>query len=264
MNVFRLLLIPFLFLSCVSGIRKELNYSSDSIAFYSFENSPRLPSWLDSKAIYIKNDQGKSYKTLIENTLYHLGNKNDSLFNDTALRIFSKELSGEIAERSFQNFERNPNQPYQLWILKKEDSINPGRRIRRSVFLLYSTADSFHFVFLELNQFIDFQTPYSFQDWANYSLSESNIRPSLEVFIPDSAIGTISYFKAENSNESVKYHIFTKFNPVKDSNFTKEETRNSPFKDTEKRLLELKSLYDKKLISEEEYKKKREEILKSL
>ncbi len=35
-------------------------------------------------------------------------------------------------------------------------------------------------------------------------------------------------------------------------------------KEIEKRLIELKKLFDKKLISEEEFRKKREEILRSL
>ncbi|MCG6162136.1 SHOCT domain-containing protein, partial [Leptospira bandrabouensis] len=37
MTRFRILIFSFLFVSCFAGIRKELNYSSDSIEFYSFE-----------------------------------------------------------------------------------------------------------------------------------------------------------------------------------------------------------------------------------
>ncbi|TGM08371.1 SHOCT domain-containing protein [Leptospira barantonii] len=264
MNRFRLLILSFVVVSCFAGIRKELNYSSDSIAFYSFENVPDLPVWLDRNASYLQNQERNNFKTLIADALYQMGNRNDSLVNDSAFRIFSKELSEEIADRSFRNFERSSSHVYQLWILKKEDTINPGRRIRRTVFLLYPTIDSIHFIFFELNQFIDFQTPYAFQDWSNYSLSESNLKPSLEVFIPDSAIGTLSYYK-DTQGESKKFHIVVKTGSTAPQNTeVKTPQKENAIQDSEKRLLELKNLFDKKLISEEEYKRKREEILKSL
>ncbi|EMY77390.1 membrane protein, PF09851 family [Leptospira weilii serovar Ranarum str. ICFT] len=250
--------------SCFAGIRKELNYSSDSIAFYSFESGPDLPSWLDQNASYLKNREKNNFKNLIADVLFQMGNKNDSLVNDSALRIFPKELSQEIAQRASEKFQNSPSQPYQLWILKKEDMINPGRRIRRTVFLIYPTADSIHFIFLELNQFIDFQTPYTFQDWSNYSLSESKQKQPLEVFIPDSAMGILSYFKDEKG-ESKKFHIVYKTDLSDSGNIKiKNQPKETNSKDAEKRLMELKSLLDKKLISEEEYKKKRAEILKSL
>ncbi|EMI63434.1 hypothetical protein LEP1GSC073_3985 [Leptospira noguchii str. Cascata] len=249
---------------CFAGIRKELNYSSDTIAFYSFESGPDLPAWLDRNAIYINNKKQDHFKTAILEALNQMGNRNDSLINGSVLRIFPKELSQEIAERSFQNFERSPSQVYQLWILKKEDTINPGRRIRRTVFLLYPTMNSIHFIFFELNQFIDFQTPYAFQDWSNYSLSESNLKTSLEVFIPDSATGTLSYYK-DVQGDSKKFHVIVKTNPnAPQEAEVKNPQKEKAIQDSEKRLLELKNLFDKKLISEEEYKRKREEILRSL
>ncbi|MBM9576730.1 SHOCT domain-containing protein [Leptospira sp. 201903070] len=265
MNRFTAILIGLCFFSCFSGIRKELNYSSDSIAFYSFTKSSELPFWIDTNAVYPTNVDSLTFIKVLEESLFQLGNRNDSLVNDTALRIFSKELSKEIANRSFEKLEQSPEQIYQLWILKKEDSINPGRRIRRTAFLLYPTSEAIHFIFFELNQFIDFQTPYTFQDWSNFSISESNLKPSLEVFIPDSAIGKLKYFKDEAKGEYKKFHILAHFqiqsdaasessNPVKKINIS----------DSEKRLIELKGLFDKKLISEEEYRKKREEILKSI
>lgn len=264
MKRFQLLILSLLFVSCFAGIRKELNYSSDSIAFYSFESGPNLPAWLDQSASYLQNAERNNFKILIADSLYQMGNRNDSLINDSAFRIFPKELSQEIAEKSFRNFERSPSQVFQLWILKKEDTINPGRRIRRTVFLLYPTIDSIHFIFFELNQFIDFQTPYAFQDWSNYSLSESNLKPSLEVFIPDSAIGTLSYYK-DVQGDSKKFHVIVKTNPNAPQEIeVKNPSKEKAIQDSEKRLLELKNLFDKKLISEEEYKRKREEILKSL
>lgn len=264
----QIVIILFLFfsISCFSGIRKELNYFSDTIAFYSFENDPDLPNWLDRSATYINNEKRDHFKTAIMDALNRMGNRNDSLVNGSILRIFSKELSEEIAERSYQNFERFPNQTYQLWILKKEDYINPGRRIRRTVFLLYPTIDSIHFIFLELNQFIDFQTIYTFQDWSNYSLSESNIKSYLEIFIPDSAIGTLSYYK-DVTGESKKFHVVYKtIVSTSEQDKIKEQNKETgtDSREAEKRLMELKRLLDKKLISEEEFKKKREEILKSL
>lgn len=264
MNRFRFFILSFLILSCFAGIRKELNYSSDSIAFYSFENVADLPPWLDRNASYLQNQERNNFKTLIADALYQMGNRNDSLINDSAFRIFPKELCQEIAERSIRNFESSPSYVFQLWILKKEDTINPGRRIRRTVFLLYPTIDSIHFVFFELNQFIDFQTPYAFQDWSNYSLSESNLKPSLEVFIPDSAIGILSYYK-DTQGESKKFHVVLKTGATKSQDVeVKTPQKAKAIQDSEKRLLELKNLFDKKLISEEEYKRKREEILKSL
>lgn len=115
-----------------------------------------------------------------------------------------------------------------------------------------------------MNQFIDFQTPYTFQDWSNYSLSESNIKPSLEVYIPDSAIGVLSYYK-DFQGESEKFHIVfqTHFSTLENAGVERSK-KEKDSKNIEKRLIELKNLFDKKLISEEEFKKKREEILKSL
>ncbi|PJZ54335.1 LA_1326/LA_4305 family lipoprotein [Leptospira adleri] len=265
MNRLLVILITFVFFSCFAGIRKELNYSSDSIAFYSFAKGSEFPTWIDINAKYPASIDSETFKKLLEESLFQLGNKNESLVNDAALRIFSKELSKEIADRSLQKFAQSPDQCYQLWILKKEDTINPGRRIRRTVFLLYPASEAIHFVFFELNQFIDFQTPYSFQDWSNFSISESNLKPSLEVFIPDSAIGKLVYFKDDSKNESKKYHVIA---PFQIQSPTTPEQINSSKKmnisDSEKRMIELKALFDKKLISEEEYRKKREEILKSL
>ncbi|EMJ98115.1 LA_1326/LA_4305 family lipoprotein [Leptospira alstonii] len=266
MNRLCIFFLSVLLFSCFAGIRKELNYSTDSIAFYSFENGPDLPSWLDRNVSYLQNQERNNFKNLIADALYQMGNRNDSLFNDSALRIFSKELSKEIGERSYEKFESSPSHTYQLWILKKEDMINPGRRIRRTVFLIYPTDDSIHFIFFELNQFIDFQIPYTFQDWSNYSLSESNIKPSLEVFIPTSAIGTLSYYK-DVMGEPKKFHIVYKTRISASEQYKMKELRKETeanAKDVEKRLMELKNLLDKKLISEEEFKKKREEILKSL
>lgn len=259
------LIISFVYVTCFSGIRKELNYSSESIAFYSFAKSPEFPTWIDLDAKFPENLESEKFKKILEESLFQFGNRNDSLVNDTALRIFSRELSKEIADRSFLKFKQAPEQTYQLWILKKDDSINPGRRIRRTVFLLYPTSTAIHFVFFELNQFIDFQTPYTFQDWSNFSISESNLKPSLEVFIPDSAIGKLTYFKDDLKSESKKYHIVAPFELQSMS--ISEPNRSSQKKsisDSEKRLIELKALFDKKLISEDEYRRKREEILKAL
>ncbi|MBM9499550.1 SHOCT domain-containing protein [Leptospira sp. 201903071] len=265
MNRFVPIPVVLIFLSCFSGIRKELNYSSDSIAFYSFAKSAELPSWIDTNAKFPANLDSNAYVKILEESLFQLGNRNDSLVNDTALRIFPKELSKEISNRSFEKLEKSPEQIYQLWILKKEDSINPGRRIRRTVFLLYPTSEAIHFIFFELNQFIDFQTPYSFQDWSNFSISESNLKPSLEVFIPDSAIGKLKYFKEEPGDEFKKFHILAHFQTQSHTTpETSDALKKINISDSEKRLIELKGLFDKKLISEEEYKKKREEILKSL
>ncbi|WP_174222453.1 LA_1326/LA_4305 family lipoprotein [Leptospira mayottensis] len=264
MNQVIVIFFILLSFSCFAGIRKELNYFSDSIAFYSFEDGPELPSWLDRSATYLQNEEKNNFKSLIADALYQMRNKNDSLINDSTLRIFSKELSKEIAERSYEKFEHSPYHTYHLWILKKEDMINPGRRIRRTVFLLYPKVDSIHFVFFELNQFIDFQAPYTFQDWSNYPLSESNIKPSLEVYIPDLATGALSYYR-DFQGESKKFHIvFQTHSSTLENVGAEKSQKEKDSKDIEKRLIELKNLFDKKLISEEEFKKKREEILKSL
>lgn len=263
MNRF-LLFLPILIVAfCLApGIRRELRYSSDSVAFYSMGVSSEFPSWLDRNAVAI--EASPKHLSLLEESLHQLGNKNGSLVNDSAVRIFSKDLSGEIAARAYQNLKERPDFPYQLWILKKEDPINPGRRIRRTVFVLYPTADSFHIVFLQLDQFIDFQTPYSFQDWSNFSLSDSKPNVSLEIFIPDSAIGKSVYFRGTNSDELKKYHIQVPFDSLVSEKKGREPSSVKKDKNAEDRLTELKRLYDKKLISEEEYRKKRAEILNSL
>ncbi|TGK27965.1 SHOCT domain-containing protein [Leptospira gomenensis] len=259
----------FLFVSvpiaaaCLSpGIRKELRYSSDAIAFYSLAVSSEFPSWLDQNAIAIEPEP--KLISLLEESLYLLGNKNGSLTKDSAVRIFSKEMSKEISSRVYESLKERKDFPYQLWILKKEDPINPGRRIRRTVFVLYPTIDSFHIVFLELDQFIDFQTPYSFQDWSNFSLSDSEPNPSLEIFIPDSAIGKSVYFRGTNSIELQKYHILIPYKESVSRNKNTDAGSERKNKNFEERLIELKRLYEKNLISEEEYRKKRTEILDSL
>ncbi|EMY05866.1 membrane protein, PF09851 family [Leptospira interrogans str. 2002000626] len=84
----------------------------------------------------------------------------------------------------------------------------------------------------------------------------------MEVFIPDSAIGMLSYYK-DLTGESKKFHIVYKtLVSISEQDKIKEVGASS--KEIEKRLIELKKLFDKKLISEEEFRKKREEILRSL
>lgn len=131
-------------------------------------------------------------------------------------------------------------------ITMRPDQVSPFTRIYRSSFYIFWDGDSLNFVFVEVEQNLDFQNQFVPRDWNNPGMFE--IKPLEAVALLEQ--GEFIHHKINNQVYGNWLKIPREM-PVEEDSL-------------EERLNRLKILYEKGLIDEKSYRKKIEELLKNL
>lgn len=173
-------------------------------------------------------------------------------------RVFSSDAFPWIPLENA--FRANRQQASILVLLKINDQLLPGTRILRTQVLVSCVESEIVFSFQEVQEQILFQNTFSDWDWISNLETKKSALANEQVLLWGN-----SYWKFDQAKngfvfgkELVNYQNNSSEKPdPENKNIEKRQERKS----TEERLKEIKDLKDKKLLSDEEYEKKRKQIL---
>jgi hypothetical protein len=220
-----------------------LFFNCTSFGVSSHHNIQRINS---SLALFLDQEPIKCQPEIENETLVNLM----SSLRVKEKKIFSENESNLIPE---EVSDWRLNTPLTIgicnwhWVWKEEDQNLPGTRIFRTHIELSIIQKTIMITLHEYKQSIQFQNQYTFSDWAQLGISSSN-PPDL------SFQGMKQLFGYQIIREDRKF-IF------KPENSTPNIIQNKTPDSIEEKLIELKSWFDRGLISEEEYKKLKKDIL---
>ncbi|PJZ77985.1 hypothetical protein CH365_06055 [Leptospira neocaledonica] len=279
LNLLSFFLTLLFTISCMSSQRKGMASSSDSIVLYYLKKSSETPIFLQSEtwlpiASGILTGAGpdqldkSEFLSRWEKLFKFTGVSDTGVLNAEPVRLFTEDESSRLGELLYKAETEIPDglpQAYQV-IIKREDPIRPGLRIRRIVFYIRNTTEGIVLEFSEIGQVLDFQTTYSFRDWTLVPIVKPESSSRNSIYLPEIRPEGLDYLTLASEGEEVKNRILVKnsfwtANPSKKNVGT--PTKKIP-KTIEDRLRTLQELLDKGLISKPEYEKKKAEILKEL
>ncbi|PKA17733.1 hypothetical protein CH363_03615 [Leptospira haakeii] len=279
LNLLSLFLTLLFTISCLSSQRKGMASSSDSIVLYYIKKSSETPLFLQAEtwlpiASGVLTGAGPDqldrteFISRWEKLFKFTGIANTGVFNSEPVRLFTEEESsrlGELLYRAEVDIPDGLPQAYQV-IIKREDPIRPGLRIRRTIFYIRNSPAGIILEFSEVGQVLDFQTTYSFQDWTLVPIVKPEPSSNNSIYLPEIRPEGLDYLILPTEGEEVKNRIL-----VKTGFWTANSSKKNvggPIKKIPKtiedRLRTLQELLDKGLISKQEYEKKKAEILKEL
>lgn len=177
------------------------------------------------------------------------------------LQSFSKQVLNSI-----QSLEGKPLFLFFVW--KQDDDLAPNTRILRTSFYLFCENKRTSIILGELEKTIAFQNQYSFVEWV--SAPRFTIEPSTEerILILKTSKDRISFHKERLGQNAGSFQNWINLYqdpiaPKPNPSINHPET-TSPKDSIENRLRTLERLKEDGLITEQEYNKKRSEILDSL
>ncbi|MGJ4745797.1 SHOCT domain-containing protein [Leptospira sp. SA-E8] len=266
-------------ISCLSSQRKGMASSSDSIVLYYLKKNSETPLFLQAEtwlpiATGVLTGAGPDqldkpeFLSRWEKLFKFTGVADTGVLNSEPVRLFTEEESSRLGELLYRAESEIPDglpQAYQV-IIKREDPIRPGLRIRRTVFYIRNSPQGIVLEFSEIGQVLDFQTAYSFRDWTLVPIQKPEPSSRNSIYLPEIHPEGLEYLIFPTEGEEVKNRILVKngfwtANPSKKNVGT--PAKKIP-KTIEDRLRTLQELLDKGLISKQEYEKKKAEILKEL
>ncbi|PJZ66983.1 hypothetical protein CH371_02535 [Leptospira wolffii] len=271
------LLLCLIVCSCAFGQRKTIATSSDTVAVFYIKKSADTPLFLEAdtwlpiaSTVFSGAAQDSIEKNEFSNRLQKLfrftGVTDSVIASKDPVRIFTEEETSRIGALLFEAEIEIPDglpKAYQI-VVKREDPIRPGLRIRRTVFYLRNQPDCLVLEFSEIGQVVDFQTPYSFRDWTLAPISEPKFSEANSIFLPELRPEGLEYLNSMSEEKKNRICVHPSFwtspIPKPDSAPPARKTQ----KGIEERLRTLKELLDKGLISKPDYEKKKAEILKEL
>jgi hypothetical protein len=164
------------------------------------------------------------------------------IFSETEVSLFPSEIT-----------DWRQNSPYLKkichwrWVWIEEDQNLPGTRIFRTHIEITLDSNSIHLILQEYKQSIQFQNQFSFADWAQLGISRTS-SPDLNFQ------GSKVFMGYTIKREGQKFTI----QPENSSQIPIQNVNTSQM---EEKLIELKSWYERGLITEEEYRKLKKELL---
>ncbi|GBF51305.1 membrane protein [Leptospira ryugenii] len=158
-----------------------------------------------------------------------------------------------------------------LVLYKKEDPLSPLTKILRTSLIILKTNNGFIFVLPDINQNITFPSQYNFEDWTLYKIPK--VFPSNKELLKIKINQIPMSFYVEQKGD--KLSQYDRIMIIKDTElisnppfyrFVDEDETNTilPKKDIRDRFQSLEKLKEDGLITQEEYEKKRLELLKDL
>ncbi len=261
----------FFLFTCKSVNYKNLDLrltsSTDSIAVFSIHEKDYgsiLPAPLAKAAVkWEKNIDLSTFVPLLSYKKSVLSSENwDQLIKEEELSEIQILLSKSILS--------DPAYGY-LVLLKREDPLSPLLKILRSSFLIIKTEGGYIFAIPDLNQNLTFNTQYKFDDWSLYQIPKIRSSIKQEIKIKPNQINLSIY--REEVGDNVKFYdriiIFEDLkylpNPLlfRTPDIDEIETKKQK-NDVIERLKTLEELKRNQLLTDEEYRDKKKEILKDL
>jgi hypothetical protein len=259
------------FLTCKTTYRKnlelQLNASSESIAVYAVHEKDLgsvFPRKLSTAALLIESEIDLSpYLSLIsfKKNLFS-SDSWEPLFKDEEIKEFHELLTKAIKRESAFGY---------LVLMKKDDPLSPLTKILRNSFLIVKTETGYIFSIPDLNQNLTFATQYKFDDWALYQIPKINSSKKQELKIKPNQLDFSLYKEITSEGHNYYERIMIikdkKFLPdplvfrMLDSDELEVPLQNKPVIE---RLKTLEELRKNGLITEEEYRLKKVEIIKDI
>ncbi|WCL49440.1 hypothetical protein [Leptospira sp. GIMC2001] len=234
-------------------------------------------------------------KQNVRDSLSSLLIKNPSVFRDKPKPLFpSGKNLDEIANSIYSNlqlhlkietgtedstqesnsikiFTKNNTTYMYYFIFKEDDDLQPFTRILRTNFYFFCENHKMNIIFDEIKENIIFQNQYTWSDWINVSrfVVKANSKERLSINEKSTIIAHFKNRKSADQNITFPDWIVFDFdhdgsNIEKKNAIAKEKPIDEKNKTIEDRLNLLKHLNKKGLITNEEYKLKRKEILDSI
>lgn len=245
----------------------RLTSSTDSIAIFSIHEkdfSSILPAPLANASVkWEKEINLSSFVPL-------LSYKKSLLSADNWDVLIKEEELNEIQILLTKSILSDPAFGY-LVLLKREDPLSPLLKILRSSFLILKTERGYIFAIPDLNQNLTFNSQYKFDDWSLYQIPKIHSSSKQEIKIRPNQINLGIY--REMVGDKQKFYdriiiyedlqflpkpLFFKTPDLDEIEMKKEKTG------VMERLKTLEELKGNQLITEEEYRNKKNEILKDL
>ncbi|MBE7411503.1 MAG: SHOCT domain-containing protein [Leptospiraceae bacterium] len=267
MKVFLIVYIfVLLFTNCSIFQRTERKIIGQGEEFVVFEME---------KPIEIQTEENKvtemppAYKTLLLNSLKSIATTG-SILGPVNIALIQENISEKLTEILWRKIqEKDFSKIYQV-IIRKDDKLAPETRIFRTKFFFYADGNGINLIFIEANQNINFGNQYNFVDWANPLPLDMKSSLTLNSIISVFEKPDLSYQFQDRNGKPCGNKTIDKENtlackkivffPSQESTIAKKDDVSN----IEKRLSELKKLYDKKLINKSEYESKKKEILDKL
>ncbi|TGL45212.1 SHOCT domain-containing protein [Leptospira perdikensis] len=260
------LILVFFVSGCSSFSSKiKLIDSSASLAFFEVEDEEWrkiFPSEISKLKISTKNFQQ------LPNALKSIHYKRGVLaYEDWDVLVPEVYLS-EI-EKFAEKVSVNPEPKVYLCIFKVDDILSPNVKILKTSFYILSTENGLILLFHEMNTNVSFQTQYSFEDWVIFH--PTHIKPIYrpELWLKDKQ--HTSMYKDKTAVKNAIYGNVVVFDiPELFANpplfrYPKEDEITIPteqWKTVPEKLKALEELRKNHLITDEEYNRKKTELLK--
>ena len=271
------LLFPILLfsISCISlerGLQSQLYYSSQNVAVYKLDKSPKEIS-LPTSGVVIQVDE-----KLLESILYTIRKERFFLRVNDKENLWSLETIEEMLPVLKQILSPANKDKTFFLIVKEEDKLSPYSRIFRSTFYMNRNENTIQIIFEEVNNNINFGNQFTFTDWANPSFFAVECKKEKPLTFAGKLESAFQFkkdptcedknnlpSKANNTKpETQNNHHWIQVNLEKAIAASKgkpQETEKETTKIREKRLKEIQNLYKKGLINKEDYEIKKAEVL---
>lgn len=252
---------------------------SDSIVFFYIHKSPETPLFLEPETwlpiassilngVHFDEDEKTEFNRRWQNLFKYIGISDSLVGTKELVRLFSEDEVRKLADMLYKAEQEIPDgtpKGYQV-ILKREDPIRPGLRIRRTIFYIHNNANCLVLDFGEIGQVVDFQTTYTLRDWILYPIQEPVTSSKNEVFLSEIRPAGLEYASTSAMNQKNQNRICVRplFWIAKLPDGGTPANPQKTTKGAQERLKVLKELLEKRLITREEYERKKAEILKDL
>ncbi|EQA35443.1 putative lipoprotein [Leptospira inadai serovar Lyme str. 10] len=273
------LLIFCVGVGCLSNQKKGMASVSDSIVFFYIHKSPETPLFLEPETwlpiassilngVHFDEDEKTEFNRRWQNLFKYIGISDSLVGTKELVRLFSEDEVRKLADMLYKAEQEIPDgtpKGYQV-ILKREDPIRPGLRIRRTIFYIHNNANCLVLDFGEIGQVVDFQTTYTLRDWILYPIQEPVTSSKNEVFLSEIRPAGLEYASTSAMNQKNQNRICVRplFWIAKLPDGGTPANPQKTTKGAQERLKVLKELLEKRLITREEYERKKAEILKDL
>ncbi|WP_232224694.1 SHOCT domain-containing protein [Leptospira fainei] len=279
LKAFFTILIFWIGSGCLSNQKKGMASVSDSIVFFYIHKNPETPIFLEPEkwlpiatsvlsGVHFDEDEKAEFSRRWQILFKYIGISDSLVGAKELVRLFSEDEARKLAELLYKAEQEIPDgapKGYQI-ILKREDPIRPGLRIRRTIFYVHNNGNCLVLDFGEIGQVVDFQTTYTLRDWILYPIQEPIASSRNEVFLSEIRPEGLEYASVIPTNEKNQNRICVRplFWTAKLPVGKTSSNPQKPTKGAEERLKVLKELLEKRLITKEEYERKKTEILKDL
>lgn len=158
-----------------------------------------------------------------------------------------------------------------LILIKKDDPLSPLTKVLRTSLLILKTTKGYLLAFPDIRQNMTFSTQYKFDDWALYQIPKIFSSRKQELRLKPNKIN-VSFYIEEIADDRLLYERIVivgdeRFLPNPQIFIARDLENAQDLKfgnDPAERLKILEDLKNKKLITEDDYQKKKSEILKDL